>query len=43
MRRSYLEKIYFKERTDHSLKTYEKQKTIVVSFIRKKGKTFPVA
>ena len=26
MRRSYLEKIYFKKRTNHSLKAYEKQK-----------------
>ena len=43
MRRSYLETIYFKKRTDHSLKAYKKQKTISVGFIKKKGKTFPAA
>ena len=26
MRRSYMEKIYFKKQTDHSLKAYKKQK-----------------
>ena len=44
MRRSYLEKIYFKKRTDHSLKAYKKQKkTIAVGFIKNEEKTFSVA
>ena len=43
MRRSYLEKIYFKKRTDHSLKAYKNKKTIAVGFIKKKVKTFSVA
>ena len=40
MRRFYLEKIYFKKRTNHSFKAYKKQKAIAVGFIKKKGKTF---
>ena len=43
VKRFYMEKIYFKKRTDQSLKPYEKQKTVEVGFIKKKGKTFSVA
>ena len=43
MKRSYLEKIYFKKQTDHSLKADKKQKAIAVLFIKKKGKTFSTA
>ena len=44
MKRSYLEKIYFKNRKDHSLKAYKKQKkTIAAGFIKKKEKLFSVA
>ena len=36
MRRSYLEKIYFKKRTDHSLKAYKKQKRLLQSALEKR-------
>ena len=36
MRRSKLEKIYFKKQTNESLKAYKKQKIIAASFIKKK-------
>ena len=44
MKRSYLEKLYFKSRTENSLKTYKRQKipvgytTTVVDFLKKKEK-----
>ena len=31
MRRSYVEKVYFKKRTDHSIKAYKKQKKLLQS------------
>ena len=40
MKRSYLEKIYFKQQAVHSLKAYKKQKAIAVAFIKKKEKMF---
>ena len=39
-RRSYLEKVYFKKRTDHSLKAYKKQKTYCSRLYKKKEKNF---
>ena len=36
MRRSYLEKTYFKKRTDHSLKAYKKQKKLLQSALSKR-------
>ena len=38
MKRSYLEKLYFKNNTENSLKTYKRQKTTVADFIKKKEK-----
>ena len=38
MRRSYLEKIYFKKRTDHSLKAYKKQKNYYSRLYKKERK-----
>ena len=44
MKRFYLEKIFFKKRTHHSLRAYKKQKkTIAVAFIKKKEKIFSAA
>ena len=40
MRRSYLEKIYFKKRTDHSLKAYKKQKSYCSRLYEKERKNF---
>ena len=41
MRRSYLEKMYFKNRTENSLKAFKKQKkTFVVGCIKKKKNSF---
>ena len=40
MRRSYLEKIYFKKRTDHSLKAYKKQKNYCSRLYKKERKNF---
>ena len=40
MRRSYLEKIYFKIRTDHSLKAYKKQKNYCSRLYKKERKNF---
>ena len=37
-RRSYLEKIYFKKRTDHSLKAYKKQKNYCNRLYKKESK-----
>ena len=37
-KRSSLEKLYFKNRTQTSLKTYKRQKTTVADFIKKKEK-----
>ena len=39
MRRSYLEKVYFKKRTDHSLKAYKKQKNYSSRLYKKERKT----
>ena len=36
MKRLYLEKLYFKNRTENSLRTYKRQKTTVADFIKKK-------
>ena len=43
MKRSYLEKTYFKKRTEHSLKAYKKKKIIAVAFIKMKRNTFSLA
>ena len=40
IRRSKLEKIYFKKQTNESLKAYKKQKIIKASFIKKKQKNY---
>ena len=40
MRRSKLEKIYFKKQTNESLKAYKKQKIIKASVIKKKEKNY---
>ena len=40
MRRSYLEKTYFKKRTDHSLKAYKKQKNYCSRLYKKERKNF---
>ena len=40
MERSYLEKIYFKKRTDHSLKAYEKQNKYCSRLCKKERKNF---
>ena len=40
MRRSYLEKIYFEKRTDHSLKVYKNITIIAVAFVKGKKKLF---
>ena len=43
MRRSYLEKVYFKNRRENSLRALKKQKkNFVVGCIKKKGKIFSV-
>ena len=38
MKRSYIKKLYFKTRTESSLKTYKRQKTTGADFIKKKEK-----
>ena len=38
MRRSYLEKAYFKNRMENSLRAFKKQKNFVVDCIKKKEK-----
>ena len=38
MKRSYLEKLHFKNNTENSLKTYKRQKTTEADFIKKKEK-----
>ena len=40
IRRSYLENVYFKKRTDKSLRTYKKQKIIVAGFTKRNVKIF---
>ena len=40
MMRSYLEKIYFKKRTDHSLKAHKKQKNYCSRLYKKERKNF---
>ena len=40
MRRSYLEKIYFKKHTDHSLKAYKKQKSYCSQLYKEQRKNF---
>ena len=40
MRRSYLEKIYLKKRTDHCLKAYKKQKNYCSRLYKKERKNF---
>ena len=44
MKRSYLEKLYFKNRTENSLKTYKRQKkTTVADLIKKNEKNSSIA
>ena len=43
MKRSYLENLYFKRRTDHSLRNYKKQKTIVADSTKTREKTFLIS
>ena len=43
MKISYLQKLYFKNRTENSLKTYKRQKTTIADFIKKKEKNFSIA
>ena len=43
IKRSYLENLYFKRRTDHSLRNYKKQKAIVADSTKKRGKTFLIS
>ena len=40
MRRSYLEKVYFKNRKENSLKVFNKQKTFCRQLYKKEGKKF---
>ena len=40
MKRSYLENLYFKKRTDHSLRNYKKKEAIVADSTKKREKTF---
>ena len=42
MKISYLQKLYFKNRTENSLKTYKRQKTFIADFIKKKEKNFSI-
>ena len=44
MKRSYLEKLYFKNRTENSLKTYKRQKkTTVADLLKKNEKNSSIA
>ena len=40
MKRSYLEKLYFKNRTENSLKTYKRQKNYCSKLYKKERKEF---
>ena len=40
MKTLYLEKLYFKNRTENLIKTYKRQKNTVADFIKKKEKNF---
>ena len=42
MNRSYLENLYFKKCTDHSLRNYKKQKNYYSRLYKKREKTFKV-
>ena len=42
MRRSYLEKVYFKNRTENLLRAFKKQKIFVVGCIKKKENNFSI-
>ena len=39
MKRSFLENLYFKKRTDHSLKNYKNKNTIAADYTKKREKT----